>query len=427
MALVGGTTFLISLIGFYKEMVIGSTFGLAEFLDTFTLAILIPTFIQNVFIGALKNIFIPNYISENDFPDHFQLLIVYIITGLVSICLLFILLFDSYFLETLYSGHTSDYYSLISKQLYIVLPCLFLWGYNAFLSALLEINSNYFYTSIAPVFISLTTIICVVFFSSYFGNLVLAVGVLLGSILNFLYLLIGVLHYRLLKFNTLKRFGLTNNMWEMIKQLPAKITSGMLTGINPFVDQIFAAQLIAGSVAALNYGNKIPAFTITIAMVALGNVLLPHFSKLVKDDLSKAYKELFYILKLIFVTASIAITILYFLSKPIIILLFERGSFSAENTEMVFQIQQILLIQIPFFLCTLILVKFLTSINKNGFMAWASLVNLLVNLLLNYILIEHYQVYGLAISTTLVLVVSSFIYLFFTYKTYKAHQNTLPI
>lgn len=422
MIIVGVVTFGVSIIGFIKELLVSSKFGLSEFLDTFALAILIPSFIQNVFIGAIKNIFIPNYIAEKKTTkklDEFQLLVLAIISLIVIFSLAVVILFDNIFIKILYPNHSKEYYSLITSQLHLVLPCLFFWGVNGFLSALLEISNKFFYSSVAPIFISIVTIINITLYKEYLGNKVLAISMLIGCILSFIYLIIGSYYYKTIKIKKIKLFRLNNNMKLMLKQIPAKTTSGLLTGINPFVDQIFAAQLIIGSISALNYGNKLPSFGITILMVAIGNVLLPHFSTLVVTDLRKAYKELFKILKYIFLGTLIIILILVIFSPEIVHLIFERGHFTKKDTLVVSNVQRIIFLQVPFFVCTLILVKFLTSINKNGFMAWVSLVNLIINLLMNYLLIDIYKVYGLALSTTIVLVTSSFIYLFFTIKEYR--------
>ena len=57
-ALVGVIMLSAKLISFYKETLVASIFGLSEILDTYYIAILIPSFVQNVFIGALKQLFI---------------------------------------------------------------------------------------------------------------------------------------------------------------------------------------------------------------------------------------------------------------------------------------------------------------------------------------------------------------------------------
>ena len=55
------------------------------------------------------------------------------------------------------------------------------------------------------------------------------------------------------------------------------------------------------------------------------------------------------------------------------------------------------------------MVKFLTSINKNNFMVLASIINLLLNIVLNYMLIKSMGVYGLALATSLVSIINSII------------------
>lgn len=421
---VGLVTLLIKVVSFYKEIVVAASFGLSELIDTFLIATLIPSFIQNVFINALRNLFIPNYITElNTTKDKggFQVLILCIITVIISVLTIITFLFTNSFLETIFPGHTESYYDLIKIQLYFILPCLFFWSISSYLGALLEIEGKFFYSTFSSIFLAITTIIALFFFKEQLGDTVLAVGLLSGSFLAFLYLLILCLYYKCIKLSIPK---LNNNMRTMIRQLPPKVTSGLLTGVNPFVDQFFAAQLAVGSIASMNYGTKIPSFIVGILIIALGNVLLPYFSKLVNENINKAYHHLFRILKIIFFASSVITLIAIFFSHEIISILFERKEFTAKDTIVVSDIQKIVLIYVPFYLSTLILVKFLTSINKNSFMAWVSFLNLIVNLILNIIFVKIYGVYGLVLSTTLVYIISSLFYLTYTYKQYK---NSLTI
>lgn len=422
MVIIGSVSLVSSIIGFFKEVLIGSTYGLSEFLDTFTLAILIPSFIQNVFIGAVKNIFIPNYIAEEKSTkkiQEFQLLVLGIITLIIIVFFLIIFFFNSYLIQTLFKNHTESYYNLIKLQLYIILPSLFFWGYSGFLGSLLEISKKFLFVSISPIFVSVVTIFNIYFLKDVLGDKVLAVSILIGSILNFLYLLMGSYYYKVIKIKKIVRFSFNKNMNMMLNQIPAKTISGLLTGINPLVDQMFAVQLVTGSIIALSYGNRIPQFGVSIAVVSIGTVLLPHFSSLINEDIQKAYKELFKILKVVFISSLVISLFLVFFSDNIIYYTFEHGEFDKNDTKIVGSLQQIYFLQVPFFICTIILVKFLTSINKNNFMALVSFLNLIINLLLNYIFVEKYEVYGLALSTTCVIIISSMVYFIYTRKHYK--------
>ncbi|MCG2461902.1 polysaccharide biosynthesis C-terminal domain-containing protein [Flavobacteriaceae bacterium F89] len=421
MLLVGGISLLVKALGFYKETIVASSFGLSELLDTYYIAILIPTIIQTVFIGSLKNLFIPNYITElitTKQTGNFQTFTLSLISLIVLILITSALIFSKFFLESVFPGHTESFYSLVRYQLYWVLPCLLFWGYTGFLNGLQEINNNYFASTISQVFLPIGIIVCLVFFKDSFGNLVLAIGMLVGSFGGFLFTLFTSLYKKIIVFGPLK---INENMRIMLKQYPAKSISGLLTGINPFVDQFFAAQLVVGSIAALNYGIKIPAFVVGILILAVGNVLLPHFSRQINEDLNKAYLQLFKILKIIFIGSLIIVAFTIIFSNDIIRILFERKEFTAQDTFVVSNIQKIALVYVPFYLCTLVCVKFLTATNKNKFMAWTSFWNLLLNLTMNYILVKYYGVYGLMLATTIVYILASLIYVGYTYKQFKLH------
>ncbi|WP_282116056.1 murein biosynthesis integral membrane protein MurJ [Cellulophaga baltica] len=420
--IVGVVTLLVKIISFYKEALIARTFGLSELLDTFYLSILIPTFLQTVFIGSLKNLFIPNYIVEskkgNDVGS-FQSVSFLIVLILVTILSLFALIFVQFFLELTFPGHDLKYYTLIRMQFYIVLPCIFFWGMASLISGLIEIKGKFLITSLTPIFTAFTTLICLFFYKDYLGDFVLAVGLLTGSITSFFVL---CLYSRYKNLIILSKPQKSENISIMIKQLPPKIFSGLFTGLNGFVDQFFAAQLIVGSITAINYGIKIPSFVVGILIMAIGNVLLPHFSKLVVEDINNAYKYLFKVLKILFIVTLTITGIFVYFSEYIVWLLFEKDQFTSQDTQVVYQIQQIALIYIPFYLTTLVTVKFLTAINKNKFMAWTSLWNLVLNIILNIIFIKYYKVYGLVLSTTLVYIISSFIYFAYTIKQYKLQK-----
>ncbi|NRD20147.1 polysaccharide biosynthesis C-terminal domain-containing protein [Winogradskyella eckloniae] len=413
---------LIKAIAFYKETIIAGSFGLGTTIDTFLVAILVPTFIQSVFINSLKNLFIPNYIAElknNGNKGSFQALIILITIGISIVSCIIAFFGTDLFLNLVYSEFPESYYPLIKAQLYFVVPCLFFWGISSVLAGLLEVSNRFLVATLAELFPLLTMIFFLIFLKENFGHMVLAYGTFAGSIIGLIYLL-----FFSIKFNdfALSKPVMNKNSRMMVRQLPPKISSSFLSAMNNYIDQFFVGQLVIGSLAALNYGNRLPAFGVTIVIMALGSVLLPHFSRLVNEDLRSAYNQLFRTLKLVLGIGLILIVIGIFMSDWIVELWLERGEFTHQDTLKVSGIQQILLVSVPFNLCTLVMVKFLTSINKNNFMAWISLANLVLNIVLNFILIKYFDVYGLVMSTTIVLILGSLFYFSYTYKQFKKIQ-----
>ena len=419
-ATVAVITVLVKGFGFFKEVVVIGEFGLSELLDTFYIAALIPGFINEVFLVSFKSVFVPNYVAELKTNKHFASFqatsfIVTIAMGLLFIGLAFLV--TDTFLSTFFSGHTESYYSLVKTQFYYLAPCILLWGLVSLLGGLLHIDNEFKFSSIHPILTSVSMLVCLFFFKEQLQEKVLAVGLLIGCLSEFLFLLIVCAKRKILSLS--KPDFTSDNSRIMFKEFPARVSSSFLTGLIPVTDQFFAAQLIIGSVAALNYGLKIPALISTLCIIALGNVLLPYFAKLVIDNKEEAFKKLFQILKLLFIGLVIICLILIACSDFIIDLAFERNAFKAEDTIVVSRIQQMFLIGIPFTICGNIIVRFLTSINKNRFMAYVSFITVILNIILDFVFMEYFGIIGIALCTAILQIFRGIIYLTFTIKQQK--------
>ncbi|GAB4508883.1 MAG: murein biosynthesis integral membrane protein MurJ [Allomuricauda sp.] len=414
--IVGSLTLLIKGLGFYKETLVASNFGLSLILDTFFVAFLIPGFIQNVFLESFNTVFIPNYISElkseNNNIGSFQAM--GFVTSILAATLfsLIAILGTDIYLETFFPGKEDFYYDLVKSQFYIILPSLYFWGLSSILASLLNINNEFAYSSFSGIFIAITTIVALLFFRETLGNMLLAISTLVGSIVGFIYLLIISLRKNVIKLSS-PDFR-SSNAVIMFKQIPAKMTSSAFAGLHGVVDQFFAAQLAIGSIAAMNYALKIPAFAIGVLVIAMNSVLLPHFSKSVLENRDKAFEQLFKILKITFVLST-AIAIAGILTSDFFVsLFFERNQFTSEDSILVSGLQKIILIYIPFKISGMLLVNFLTSINKNSYMAIVSFISIVLNIMLNFMLVKPYGVFGIAVATTVVVILRNLILFYLT-------------
>ncbi|MBA4744726.1 virulence factor MviN [Muricauda sp. TY007] len=394
---------LVKGVGFFKEILIADAYGVSELLDTFLIAFLVPKFIQSVFLNAYGSVFIPNYVQEKQVEKNtgtFQgsSFIITVLIALFMIGVTYIGI-DTY-LELLFPGHKAQYYELIKTQLWIILPCILFWGISSLISGLLMVENEFLYSSLNVIFVPIITIVLLLFFQSELQEKTLALGLLLGSIVSFLYLIVLGLKKKVLAFN--KPDFKNKNIRILLTQVPAKMSSGLINGVNPMVDQYFSAQIAIGAIAALNYGHKIPMVVIGLAGAPIGNTLLPYFSKKAMEGHHKLYEYLKRVLRTALGLMGIITVVLIFLSKLIVQILFERGAFTSEDTTQVYVIQQMYLIQLPFYIVGIIMNKYLTAINKNNFLVLSSLISLALNISLNYIFMELMGTKGLALATSLV-------------------------
>ena len=348
--IVGCTTLAVKAVGFYKELVIAENLGLSELLDTFLIAMLVPSFISTVFLNSYSNVFIPNYVIQMKEKGNLKAFQTTSILITLSISLIFIIiayLFSDVYLNNIFPGHSDNYYTLVRNQLYYLLPCIVFWAMSSLLSGLLQIDNEYVHSSLSAIFISICTILSLIFFRNYFGEKVLVVGVLSGSILGLLYLIFISLSRNIIKLG--KPDFADTNIKTLLKQVPVKISSALINSLNPVVDQFFSAQLAIGSIAALNYGLKVPMLVIGLVGIALSNVLLPYFSNFAAENIKKGFAELNKILRFSIVICIIIAVILFISSEYIVSLLFERKEFTENDTQIVYRIQEMYLIQIPFY------------------------------------------------------------------------------
>lgn len=405
---------IVKLISLGKEVVVSSKLGLNTELDNFYIAYIFPAFFYNVFLTTFSNIFVPNYITAR----HQGKLHRFESTAYASLLFfIMVIIVILYFFRGMIIGMVVDdpvKYIQVERNYVILLPSLLFTGLNSMITGILNANKSFTVPIITPI---ITTVVTLLFFLvkgiPVDMDIMLSISILVGSALEFVFMLLVLLGKKIVRLQALDFRD--RNFMMYLKQLPSKMTSSFLSGCNTFVDQSFASVLSTGAISSLNYSTKIPSFISGISINTLGSILLPYFSEINISKSADLRKKLYQSLVYSFVICLIISIGTMLFSHIIVKLLFERGKFSHENTLMVANLQMIACIQIPFYVMAIILVKFLTAINKNKFAAYASIANLIVNITADYILMKYFGVYGLAMATT-VMVVINFMVLFYFSK-----------
>jgi putative peptidoglycan lipid II flippase len=175
------------------------------------------------------------------------------------------------------------------------------------------------------------------------------------------------------------------------------------------VDQGMAAMLAGGSVAALSYANKTIGLILAICATALSTATLPYFSQMVARQDWAACKHALKRFSWILVAVTVPFTLgLIAISTPLTRVLFQRGSFTGADTALVSKVQAFYAIQIPFYVCGMLFVRFLSAARRNELLMYGSAVSLLLDIGLNFELMKKLGVAGIALSTSLVYVVAFF-------------------
>ncbi|QLE45995.1 murein biosynthesis integral membrane protein MurJ (plasmid) [Nostoc sp. C052] len=409
-------TILVKVVAFYKESIVAWKFGTNDFLDAFLIATVVPNFIVNVIAGSLNEALIPTYIKIRDhesLKESEELLSGTFLCSLVLLAIMTLLIIATacFYFPWMTLGFNDEKLALTYKLFYVITPVVVFSGIITLFSAILNAGERFILTSLSPVLTPAATIILLLLFGQLLGIFALAIGLIVGTILEVIFL--WVVLYRRGFVLRPKWFGLTPALHKVVKQYSPAMMGALLMCSSVLVDQSMAAMLAPGSVAALNYASRVSFIPLMLGGTAISTAVIPYLSKMVaSSDWQGINHTLKSYLKLIFLITVPFTGLLVLLSEPIVQLLFQRGAFTVEETHLVAQILSASALQIPFYIAGIFVVKVLISMCLNHISMWVSVFNLLINIVLNYLFMQWLGIQGIALSTSCVYLFS-FCYVYF--------------
>jgi putative peptidoglycan lipid II flippase len=409
---VGLLTLLVKTGTTAKELVVAGTFGRSDAVDAFLIAFLLPGFVLGLLGGAFASAIIPALVEarEKRGPDAAQQLFSSaMLTNIVALVAMAMLLglVAPFYLPYIASGFSPAKLHLTRQLLYVLLPFVLFNGLVGCASAVLNAGEKFALPAMVPLVTPLLTILFIVLGAARFGAFVLAGGLTIGSAIEAA-LLARIVHSHGMSLR-LRWGGFTPEVRRLIGQYVPMLAGTFLMSSTGVVDQSMAAILPAGSVAALGYGNKVISLLLIIGAGSLGTAIFPHLSKvLAQNDWGQCRHTLKrYLVLAVLVTVPLTALLIAF-SRPLVGLLYQRGAFTAVDADLVSKVQVGYALQIPFYVCGLLLVRFLSAVRRNDVLMYASGINLVLDIVLNLVLMRRWGVAGIALSTSLVYVFSCF-------------------
>ena len=417
---VGVLNFCSSVLYMFKSMVVASFFGMGDTLEAFIIAFLPFLFVIHVFIEAFTSSLIPTYIQVreqqgvNPARDLFAQSMIVVVVFLCIFTAVFALS-SPYFLPLLGLGFGAEKLALTQRLFYFLLPILVIRGITTLWSAILNAGERFALGASYHMMVPLLSIIFLFVWGSDYGIYALVVGTIIGFLFELLLLGWGLKQYGIALLP--RWYGISPALRRVIAQYLPLVAAAALMGGTTFIDTSMAASLGQGSVAALNYGNKVVAAIVGIGSLALGTAVLPFFSQLIGVDDWTTIRRLLKKYSLLVLLATVPITLLLVvISEPLVSLLFQRGEFNETNTRLVGLIQVVYGLHIPFYVVGILFVRLISASKANSILMVGSLMNLLLNVALNYIFMQYWGVVGIALSTVCVYIFSCTFLLIISYR-----------
>jgi putative peptidoglycan lipid II flippase len=169
-----------------------------------------------------------------------------------------------------------------------------------------------------------------------------------------------------------------------------------LMSLTTLIDQLFAAHLETGAIATLNYSNRILALVLSLGALAISRATLPVFSDAAaRGEIHRLASRW---ANWLFVGGVGVLIVLWPLAHRVVKLIFERGAFTAANTQQVAELLQLFLLQVPFYFYGLVLVAALTSRKDYLAVTISGIIGVLSRPLVNAILVPEMGIEGIAVS-----------------------------
>jgi putative peptidoglycan lipid II flippase len=263
-------------------------------------------------------------------------------------------------------------------------------------------------------------------FTDSIGVFTIPLGYLLGSIGQFIILLVKLtkkdrIAIKKLKMNP-EEFGFLN------KNLLIIIFIEIINQLYILIDRYFYGNVDPGGIAALNYANVLFTLPISIFSLALATAIFPKLSQAFNaKDYSSIQNQVFNGIK-INIFLFIPITIIFILyGDSILRIIYERGNFSVQDTEMTFKILRIYAISLIFYSSYAVLNKVIYGGGLINYLLFISFGAFLLKSVLNVILVEKFKQDGLALSTSLSYIVLSLSGYLILYKKLKLRKTYLYV
>src|SRR5690606_38972153 len=97
-------------------------------------------------------------------------------------------------------------------------------------------------------------------------------------------------------------------------------------------------------------------------------------------------------------------------------IIFEGGSFGSNATEQVTRVMQYSLVQLPFFICNSLMLKFAMANRRVITISAVAFVGLMVNIVAGILLMKHMGVGGIALGASLSVLVSTILLLLVLFR-----------
>ncbi|ASK62164.1 murein biosynthesis integral membrane protein MurJ [Virgibacillus phasianinus] len=394
------------ILGFLREALIAAYFGTTGTADAYFVASIIPIVLFTAIGTSIQAGIIPIYMKDksrslqaaNEKLHALGSFFIWVGLGLSVLTFLF----AEPIIRIMAPGFTLDQTNQAILLTRILAPSLLLLTLTGISTGLMHANKQFVIPSLSPVVQNSIIILAIIFLTKVYGIVGVAIGVVLGTFIQTF-----VQYPALRKIGFKFAFQINRKLIKTTLSLfiPV-ILAAIVMQLNDVVDRIVTSFLETGSVAAINYANRLLWLPLSIMLMPVVTIFYPTLVEKATDNMETFLKMLRKGVLIIFIFAIPFECVMLTEGKNLVEMAYGRGVFDIRSLQLTVQAFLFFSIALPFFALRDFFLNALYAVHQFKVAFYSCLIGLCVNTILSIYLSSFMDIAGVALATSISMVVT---------------------
>lgn len=409
-------TMVSRVLGLVRAGIIAYYFGASAMTDAFFSAFKISNFFRQLLgEGALGSSFIPLYNErvesegeENSKQFVYSILnLLFVFSTIVTILMI---IFSQGIIDGIVSGFPDETKIIASRLLKIMSVYFVFISLSGMVCAILNNFKQFAVPASTSIFFNLAIILASMYFGKTYGIDALAYGVVIGGLFQFLVVLPAF--FKIMKGYSFKIDWKDPYLKKIFIMICPMLIGIVARQVNTIVDQMFASYLAEGGVSALENATRLYLLPVGVFGVSISTVIFPALSKAMsKNDLDGATDNIVKGLNILLFLIIPSTAVLTFYAPEVIRLTLSYGKFDEEAVRVTSQALLYYSLGLYFYTAIYLMTRAFYSVKNSKYPVKFSIISIVINIVLNFLLIKSMAYRGLALSTSIASGVNFFLLL----------------
>lgn len=409
-------TMVSRVLGLVRAGIIAYYFGASAMTDAFFSAFKVSNFFRQLLgEGALGSSFIPLYNErvesegeENSKQFIYSILnLLFVFSAIVTILMI---IFSQGIIDGIVSGFPDETKIIASRLLKIMSVYFVFISLSGMVCAILNNFKQFAVPASTSIFFNLAIILASMYFGKTYGIDALAYGVVIGGLFQFLVVLPAF--FKIMKGYSFKIDWKDPYLKKIFIMICPMLIGIVARQVNTIVDQMFASYLAEGGVSALENATRLYLLPVGVFGVSISTVIFPALSKAMsKNDLDGATDNIIKGLNILLFLIIPSTAVLTFYAPEVIRLTLSYGKFDEAAVRVTSQALLYYSLGLYFYTAIYLMTRAFYSVKNSKYPVKFSIISMVINIVLNFLLIKSMAYRGLALSTSIASGVNFFLLL----------------